>query len=250
MLSTIFISFIIIGVLSITSVMPVMLSIRDMFYRHKQAGMLNARSVGRALASAEKRFLLISGILFCAVFIPTSGIVNAPGHSSWTRFKEGLGFWGFFTFNTAIYSYIGQLFICLVPGSGTAMVLASIFIGINNFFSGLIVRPQQMTGFWQLTYWICPGHFVYEGLTMSVFYNDTRTVIVSEGSDYYYDLDCPDNLVDGNCEVQASIFVDAFFGGLFQRDHLMQDALILGGILAVVRLCTFIALRYLTYTGK
>ncbi|KAL9185143.1 LOW QUALITY PROTEIN: hypothetical protein ACHAXT_002920 [Thalassiosira profunda] len=209
MLSTIFISFIIIGVLSITSVMPVMLSIRDMFYRHKQAGMLNARSCSSPPAASSTL------------------LVIARGRGS----KKGLGFWGFFTFNTAIYSYIGQLFICLVPG-------------------GLIVRPQQMTGFWQITYWINPGHFVYEGLTMSVFYNDTRTVIVSEGSDYYYDLDCPDNLVDGNCEVQASIFVDAFFGGLFQRDHLMRNALILGGILAVVRLCTFIALRYLTYTGK
>ena len=40
MLSTIFIAFIIIGVLSMTTVLPVMLSIRDMYYRHKAAGML------------------------------------------------------------------------------------------------------------------------------------------------------------------------------------------------------------------
>jgi hypothetical protein len=35
--------------------------------------------------------------------------------------------------------------MCLVRGIGTAQVLASIFIGICNFFSGLIVRPQQMS---------------------------------------------------------------------------------------------------------
>ena len=73
------------------------------------------------------------------------------------RVFEGVAFWGFFTFNTAIYSYSGQLFMCLVRGPGTAQVLASIFIGINNFFSGLIVRPQQMVGIWEITYWICPG---------------------------------------------------------------------------------------------
>ena len=109
MLSTIFIAFIIIGVLSMTSVLPVMLSIRDMYYRHRAAGMLSSRSVGRALASAEKRFILISSALFCAVFLPTSGIVNSPLHSLWDRVKEGFAFWGFFTFNAAIYSYTGKL---------------------------------------------------------------------------------------------------------------------------------------------
>lgn len=110
MLSTIFIAFIIIGVLSITSVLPVMLSIRDMYYRHKAAGMLNSRSVGRALASAEKRFILISSVLFCAIFLPCSGIVNAPGVELKYRVREGVAFWGFFTFNTAIYSYSGMFF--------------------------------------------------------------------------------------------------------------------------------------------
>jgi hypothetical protein len=111
MLSTIFIAFIIIGVLSITSVLPVMLSIRDMYYRHKAAGMLNSRSVGRALATAEKWFILLSSLLFCVVFLPLSGILTDPDRTLMERFKAAAGFWGFFAFNTAIYSYIGTL-IC------------------------------------------------------------------------------------------------------------------------------------------
>jgi hypothetical protein len=75
-LSTIFIAFIIVGVLSITSALPVMLSIRDMFYRHKAAGMLGYSSVGRALATAEKRFIVIASLLFCVVFLPVSGILE------------------------------------------------------------------------------------------------------------------------------------------------------------------------------
>eukprot|EP01082_Thalassiosira_pseudonana_P014895 g13469.t1 g13469 contig8:742113-747102(+) len=276
MLSTIFISFIIIGVLSITSVLPVMLSIRDMYYRHKAGGLLGSASVARALATAEKRFILISCVLFCVVFIPTSGIANSPLHSTRERVGESVAFWGFFTFNMAIYSYIGQLFMCLVRGPGTAQILASIFIGINNFFSGLIVRPQQMNkssqlishfivssfvltlplslltaGLWAFTYWINPGHFVYEGLCMSIFHNDTRQVIVSEGSDYYYDLNCTAISAEfGDCQVDASEYVTAFFGGKFSRNHIMRNALILGGILFAVRAATFVALSKLTYSGK
>jgi len=255
MLATIFIAFIIIGVLSMTSVIPVMLSIRDMYYRHKAAGMLGSRSVGRALASAEKRFILISTVLFCVIFIPSSGIVHSPGITLKTRVREGIAFWGFFTFNAAIYSYSGQLFMCLVRGPGTATVLCSIFIGINNFFSGFVVLPQQMVGgFWEITYWICPGHFVYEGLVMSVFHADTvRNVIVGDGSDYYPELciDIPGNVDDdGTCEVNVSTYVDAFFGGHYQRDNIMRNAIILGCILALVRFLTFVALHYLTYSGK
>lgn len=109
MLSTIFISFIIIGVMSITAVLPVMQSIRDMYYRHKAAGMLNSRSVGRALATAEKKFILFSSLLFCAVFLPTSGLADDPNQSLKKRFLKGLAFWAFFAFNSAIYSYCGTL---------------------------------------------------------------------------------------------------------------------------------------------
>lgn len=107
MLSTIFISFIIIGVMSITAVLPVMQSIRDMYYRHKAAGMLNSRSVGRALATAEKKFILVSSFLFCVVFIPSSGIADSPNQSLKERCLKGIVFWAFFAFNSAIYSYCG-----------------------------------------------------------------------------------------------------------------------------------------------
>jgi len=107
MLSTIFISFIMIGVLSITAVLPVMQSIRDMYYRHKAAGMLNSRSVARSLATAEKKFIILSSLLFCAVFIPASGIADNPNQSLKERCLMGLLFWAFFAFNSAIYSYCG-----------------------------------------------------------------------------------------------------------------------------------------------
>ena len=267
MLATIFISFIIIGVLSIVSVLPVMLNVRDMFYRHKAAGMLDYRSMGRALGFAEHRFILIASFLFCLMFIPVSGIAQNPDEPLSVRAFSAFSYWGFFTFNSAIYSYIGQLFMCLVKGQGTAMVLASVFIGINNFFSGFIVRPQQMIGnFWFLTYTISPGHYVYEGLVSSAFWNDERNVIVTSASQYYDELTSPGYMgindtvyENGVCKVMDDLsycivpvneFVYAFFGQQYTKSNNIRNAIILACMLVSVRTFTFLALRNLTYSGK
>lgn len=195
--------------------------------------MLDSRSVARALATAEMRFILISSVLFCLVFIPVSGIDSSAELKR--RAAQGIGFWGFFTFNTAIYSYIGQLFMCSVRGQGTAQILASIFIGINNFFSGLIVRPQQMIGLWKFTYWINPGHYVYEGLCMVVFSRDkNRFVTVANGSDYYDEL-CVGLGSLGPCQVTVATYVNAFFGGLYKEENIPRNIIILGAILFLVR---------------
>jgi len=82
----------------------------------------------------------------------------------------------------------------------TAQILASVFIGLNNFFSGLIVRPQFMTGLFAITYWITPGHYVYEGMITSLFEDDNRTVVADEGSDFWDYLDCGNTTaVDDDC---------------------------------------------------
>lgn len=84
-LSLLFISFIIIGVMSINAVLPVMMGLRDSFYRQRAAGMYSHWSFGWALGTAEKYFIVISSALFCVVFLPCIGIgLNA---------LRGFGFW-------------------------------------------------------------------------------------------------------------------------------------------------------------
>lgn len=84
-LSLIFISFIIIGVMSINSVLPVMLGIRDSFYKQRASGMYGYSSVGRALGSGEKWFIIAASALFCVVFLPCIGVG--------LTFLRGFGFW-------------------------------------------------------------------------------------------------------------------------------------------------------------
>lgn len=239
--STIFIAFIIIGVLAILSVLPVMLKIRDSFYRHRAAGMIGSNSVALGLGVAEKWFIMLSSALFCVIFLATAGVAHI-------KIRELVGFYGFFTFNLAIYSYFGQAFMCLVRGMGTAQILCSVFIGLNNFFSGLIVRPQYLVGIFQFTYWITPGHYVYEGMIVTLFHDDQRTVLASDNSQFFDDLGCALDQMDP-CQGTVEDFVISFFGGKFRRANLLADIWILAAYLVVARLTTFFALKYFSYTS-
>lgn len=240
-LSVIFLSFIIIGILSITTVLPVMLSIRDVFYRHRAAGMLDNVSLGWALGTAEKWFIVVSSFLFCLVYVGVSGISTG-------LIGRGIRFWGIFTFNLAIYSYFGQAFMCLVPSMKTAQILASVFIGLNNFFSGLIVRPQFMTGFFEVPYWITPGHYVYEGLVLAQYHSDERTVIAVQDSEFYEFLGC-DPSTSSACNGTVEQFVDVFFGGRFKKENEVQDIIALALFLVIARLMTFLALRHFNFSN-
>ena len=73
--SVTFLSFIIIGILSITSVLPVMLAIRDVFYKQLAAGMIDNNSLGWALGVAEKGFIVLASFLFCLFYLSTAGTV-------------------------------------------------------------------------------------------------------------------------------------------------------------------------------
>lgn len=85
--ATIFLSFIILGIMSIFSVLPVMLSIRDMFHRHQTAGMLGSGSLAWALGYAEKGFILVSSTIFCVIFLLIS---FSPTEQT---IRGGVGFW-------------------------------------------------------------------------------------------------------------------------------------------------------------
>jgi hypothetical protein len=124
--------------------------------------------------------------------------------------------------------------------------LAAVFIGLNNFFSGLIVRPQYLSGFFEIPYWITPGHYVFEGMVMSVFaYNDTP-VLATTGSTFYESLGCSET-TDEECTGPLYDFVQVFFGGKFQRDHIWYDALACGMYLIAARVVTYYGLKYFNY---
>lgn len=131
----------------------------------------------------------------------------------------------------------------------TAQILASVFIGLNNFFSGLIVRPQFMKGFFNVPFWICPGHYVYEGMVVSLFTADNRTVFAEDDSVFFHDMGCEIGIDDGGCKGTVSQFVYSFFGGRYNSDNILQDAVVLGLYLVLARVLTFLALTYINFSA-
>jgi hypothetical protein len=110
-LSVIFLSFIIMGILAILSVLPVMTKIRDMFYRHRAAGMYDSLSIAWALGFAEKWFIILTSALFTLVFLGVSGMTPESQSIS--------GLIGFFVSDAAAASSWG---LCLVPGTNMCLV--------------------------------------------------------------------------------------------------------------------------------
>lgn len=132
----------------------------------------------------------------------------------------------------------------------TAQILASVFIGLNNFFSGLIVRPQFMTGFFSITYWITPGHYVYEGLVLAQFHDDSRTVIAVNNSEFYEFLNCDAPGAPTPCNGTVEQYVHVFFGERFNKDNELQDILVLALFLVTARVVTFFALKRFNFSDN
>lgn len=139
--------------------------------------------------------------------------------------------------------------MCLVPQMATAQILCSVFIGLNNFFSGLIVRPQFMVNLFEFTYWITPGHYVYEGLILAQYWNDQRPVIAAEKSEFYDWLGCVDQSEEAPCAGTMTQFLWVFFGGRFNIDNELQNIVVLALFLVTARITTFFALKICNYTN-
>ena len=153
----------------------------------------------------------------------------------------------------------GQMFCFLVPGQATAVTLANIFIGLNNAYSGFIATPALLTRniFFAAQYWIIPGHYVFEGLTLSLFYGDKiRSVTVSETSPYFSELGCGADAssctcdTSGSCTVSVGEYFNVYFDGMWIRENWWFNLVVLIIWSACIRIIGSIALKYLKYSGK
>ena len=75
------------------------------------------------------------------------------------------------------------------------------------------MRPQFLESIFQVSALITPGSYVYEGMIVSLFTDDLRTVIADEGSEFFVDLGCEPGTPEGECTGTVEQFVESFFGG-------------------------------------
>lgn len=105
-----------------------------------------------------------------------------------------------------------------------------------------------MRGLFKFTYWLTPGHYVFEGLILSQYKGDQRTVTANAGSEFYNWLGCDRFDYGESCEGTVEQYVWVFFGGNFNGGNLYLDVLVLALFLILARVVTFFALRKFQFT--
>ncbi|KAG7353935.1 ABC transporter-like protein [Nitzschia inconspicua] len=240
-ISTMFLSLIVIGITSISMAVPVTQQIRDVFYKHRASGMMSHSSLSWALFFAETPYICLISLLFGAIYYATVGLFH-------TGKLFGL-FWVFFTLNVAIYSYFGQAFICLVKDTPTAGALVGALIGYNIFFSGLIVRPQYFVGPFQLGYWTAPGRFAFEGLVTTQFADNDTPVYPEFASPYFFYLNCTETDFHSECFGTIDNYVQFFFGGRFTLENFGLDVGVLIAYMILAKCVTEFALWKFNYVN-
>ncbi len=131
-------------------------------------------------------------------------------------------------------------------------MLANIFIGLNNAYSGFIASPALLTKkiFFAVQYWFVPGHYVYEGMLTSLFdQDDSRFVVVPQSSTNFDRLNCVAD-ASGSCTVTVSEYFSVSFDRLWSYGSFYFNLGILLAWSICVRILGSIALKCLKYSGK
>jgi ABC-type multidrug transport system ATPase subunit len=239
--TSIYITFLFLAVNAFNTVLAIYETERNMFYRHKAALMYSERAIILGFTLAELPFILMASLTFCICFYFLVGF-------SLLAYKFFLYFL-FFTLNLALWTFTGQMMMSLVKDAQTAQGFGGLLISLTSLFSGLLIRPQNITGFWTFMYWLMPGHYVLEGLIASQFHQDDTPIVATVGSPFYTSLGC-DGTPDYQCIGTAEQWIADSFGGKFNWNHVPWNVVYLLVVLFAVRIINYFALVKLNYLAK
>lgn len=234
--TTVYLSFLIIAINGMNTVLSFFELERNMFYRHKAALMYGNIAVPVAFTLAEVPFLVGTSILYTTIFYFMLGFAAEAG--------KFFFFWLFIFLCMSLYTYLGQMLVALCPDAQIAQVFGALVVSNTALFSGVLIQPQNINNFWIFMYWLLPGHYILEGLLMTQYENDDTQIRAQLGSPFYNYLNCANPT---NCSGSAMAWVDSFFGGEFSSAHVPYDILYLIGVIVLTRIVTIYALGNLNY---
>jgi len=139
-LTSLYITSVFMGVYSFNTVLSVFEVERNMFYRHKFSLMYAYFPLIFAVTIVELPFILVSGLLFSVFFYFMVGF-------STVAYRFFL-YYLFFTLNMACWTFLGQAFMSLFKDVATAQGFGSVMATMNSLFSGVLIRPQNISSFW------------------------------------------------------------------------------------------------------
>ena len=238
-INSVYMAIVFLCVNALNSVLVVFEFERNMFYRHRAAGMYQPSAIARALTLAEIPFIIVTSTVFVVMFYFILGFSTDPDKFFLFYLLTTLAF--------AAFTYIGQMFVALLRDAETAQVLGGLFISQTAMFAGILIRPSDIPAFWLFMYWITPGHYIFEGIFMSQYNGDNTVIEASPGSPFFMSLeDCRSG---PPCSGTAEQWVDANFTD-WSVDNIRWSILYLFVLVFLTRVVTLYALSRLDYRAN
>ncbi|KAJ0713454.1 putative ABC-type ferric hydroxamate transporter [Helianthus annuus] len=164
-----------VGMNNCQTVQPVVASERTVFYRERAAGMYSTLPYALAQVLVEIPYVFVATTYYTL-------IVYAMVSFEWSATKF---LWFFFInfFSFLYFTYYGLMTVALTPNDQIAAVVAVLFYGLFNFFSGFFIPRPRIPKWWIWYYWICPIAWTVYGFIISQ-YHDVENTITVPGMSY------------------------------------------------------------------
>lgn len=137
--AVIFIGVLFCGILGMNTVIPVMMSNREAYYREQQEIMYNPLFYEIALGLVEVPYLAVSTLAFT---VPFFFIIGLDGHSSGDTTAKFFWFWLFIFLFVSVCVHFGQFLGMATKDAAAATVAAGFFSNLNSTFSGFMIKSQ------------------------------------------------------------------------------------------------------------
>ncbi|GAX16151.1 hypothetical protein FisN_3Hh368 [Fistulifera solaris] len=212
---------------------------RNMYYRHKAAGMYRPSAVAMAFTFCEIPFVLMTSTMYVIPFYFIMGFDVDAG--------KFFLFYLFVTLGFCSFTFLGQMFVSLLRDAETAQVIGGVLVSTTAMFSGIMTRPSEIPIFWIFMYWVTPGHYIFEGIFMSQYENDNTPIEASPGSPFFISLGCTN--AEEICVGTAEGWVQSSFSD-WSVDSIPWNILYLVVLVVTTRVLTFVGLKKLDYRAN
>mmetsp|Transcript_27588 Transcript_27588/g.66312 ORF Transcript_27588/g.66312 Transcript_27588/m.66312 type:complete len:915 (-) Transcript_27588:593-3337(-) len=239
--TTIYMSFLIIAVNGMNTVLAFIEAERNMYYRHKAALMYDTSAISFAFTAAELPFLIGTCFTYTTIFYFMLGFAADAG--------KFFFYYLFMWLCMSCFTYFGQMLVAISPDAQIAQGFGALFVSNTGLFTGVLIRPANMPPFWKFMYWLMPGHYILEGLLVTQYAGDQTPIQASIGSPFWTYLGCDDKVEEGQTECfgSAEDWVYATFDGIFVPENIPGDIAYLVGLLVFTRVVTLLGLQFLNY---
>ena len=139
-MNSIYISVLFLCVNALNTVLALFEFERNMFYRHKAAGMYNARALVMGFTISEMPYIFAAATLYTLLFYWTLGFRAEVGPFMW--------FWAFTILTLACFTCLGQMLAACFRDSMTAQGFGGLVIMGSSLFGGILLRPSAIPNFW------------------------------------------------------------------------------------------------------